>query len=202
MIKAIAFDLGGVVLASEQEQFYRHAQAAFGLPLTKIKEVMWRHQPDLERGDLTISQFWQAVMSDLGQPYDAAKDDHLWSDHYVEDSIINEGILRLIDQIRDQGIKVVLLSNTHAEHVDLNRHRHIFEHFDVCFFSNEMRARKPEAKAYKYVLNKLGIEPVELVFFDDRPENVDGAKDLGIQAFKYHDSDHVISELKELGLNL
>ena len=52
--------------------------------------------------------------------------------------------------------------------------------FDACFYSNEMRLRKPDAAAYLHVIKTLDLSPGEIAFFDDSLENVEGAVAVGI----------------------
>lgn len=51
--------------------------------------------------------------------------------------------------------------------------------------SSKIGVRKPHAKFYEIALKKLRVKPSEIVFIDDRPRNVAGARKLGIKAFYY-----------------
>jgi len=199
-IKALGFDLGGVVLASEQEKFYGYAAVALGVPVDNMKSSVWKFQPELERGNIQIEQFWQNVTADLGVAYDLQLDVPLWRSHYVEDSIINSQVLKWCDDFRKRGYRVGLLSNTHEEHIQLNQNRGIFEHFDTCLFSSRIHTRKPETEAYQALWQALGVEQQQLVFVDDRPENVAAAKTLGIQAIEYTNNQELFDNFKQLGV--
>jgi putative hydrolase of the HAD superfamily len=63
--------------------------------------------------------------------------------------------------------------------------------FSRTFFSCDLRAVKPEAAAYKAVLDALQVEPDDVVFVDDRPANVAGAEAAGIRAVLFESPDQL-----------
>jgi putative hydrolase of the HAD superfamily len=75
-----------------------------------------------------------------------------------------------------------------------------FPHFGV--YSCEQGCIKPEAAIYLKTLALAGCQAEELVFFDDVPENVDKALELGIKARLWKDCDKARNDLAELGLSL
>ncbi len=54
--------------------------------------------------------------------------------------------------------------------------------FDKIFASHHIGFRKPERAAFSYICQTLAVEPSSILFFDDLPENVEGAQDAGLQA--------------------
>jgi putative hydrolase of the HAD superfamily len=54
--------------------------------------------------------------------------------------------------------------------------------FDDIFVSSELGVRKPEQRAFETVVQKMGVDPASVLFFDDLPQNVAGAEALGIRA--------------------
>jgi putative hydrolase of the HAD superfamily len=57
--------------------------------------------------------------------------------------------------------------------------------FERRFFSCYLRAVKPDPAAYHQVIEALGAVPEEIVFFDDREDNVMAAAALGIEAHMF-----------------
>ncbi len=74
-----------------------------------------------------------------------------------------------------RGLRLAILSNAPAEVADEIDEAPWLAAFSRRFFSCRLKAVKPEAAAYRAVLDALGAEPGEVVFFDDRPANVAGA---------------------------
>ena len=68
--------------------------------------------------------------------------------------------------------------------------------FDGFFISAELGAKKPDAVFFQKVLTQLmqqheGLQPSDIVFFDDTMDNIDGAAQLGISAHYYERLDQV-----------
>lgn len=201
-IKAVGFDIGGVILSSERPQFLRYCQAAFGVGMDEIQAAITYHQQPLERGEIPLDEFWRRVTKALGVDYDPDVDLELWTEHYIQDTPIATVLLELSDHLRANGIKTGVLSNTHMEHEHLNQGRHIFDHFDKVMLSHEIGAVKPEPKAYLSLCHALGVIPSELVFIDDLSVNVEGANALGIHGIKYLGYADLAKRLREFGLSL
>jgi putative hydrolase of the HAD superfamily len=110
------------------------------------------------------------------------------------------GALALLDALRPH-YQLACLSNAHE--LDVARFRHEFDldrHVDRCFFSNEIRLRKPDLACYEYAIRELGVRPHEVAFFDDSKENVDAATILGIHGYVVDGFESLKGELARLGL--
>ena len=72
------------------------------------------------------------------------------------------------------------------------------ENMDGVVFSCEVKEIKPEPEIYKTLLSRFGLKPEESVFLDDRPENCEAARKLGIHAIEFHDLKQAAKELEKL----
>lgn len=200
IIKAVGFDLGGVVAGTAVPQLLEKAPRVLGVELQQFIDAMELYRPQYERGEITTEQFWQGVTAKLGIAYNADRDLKVWVDGFVESSPVRPEMLGLADRLQANAYKVGMFSNTNEQHVEINSKRGIFEHFPICLMSNEVGTRKPEPRSYQLLAEKLGVEPTEMVFIDDLEENVAGAKTLGIHAIKFSGYDALIEELQALGV--
>lgn len=57
--------------------------------------------------------------------------------------------------------------------------------FDGIFCSAEMGMKKPEIAYYETIIDSLGIDPSDIIYYDDALENIESAKSLGIRAVHY-----------------
>jgi HAD superfamily hydrolase (TIGR01509 family) len=64
--------------------------------------------------------------------------------------------------------------------------------------SAEVGVMKPEARIYQMALDALGVAPAESVFVDDFPENVEGARAVGMQAIHFIQPEQALDELHKL----
>ena len=96
------------------------------------------------------------------------------------------GAADLVRSLKSRGLRTACLSNTNARHwraILANPSPYAAVHLlDHHFASHEIGHAKPAPDAYRHVERATGIPPAQIVFFDDRPENVDAARALGWQA--------------------
>jgi putative hydrolase of the HAD superfamily len=98
-------------------------------------------------------------------------------------SCLDERVLSWVRDLRSAGLRTSILSNlprTLGER--LRGEAGFLEHFDQVTFSCELGFIKPEAPIYQYAIEGLGVAPGEALFLDDRPDNVEGARAVGIHA--------------------
>jgi len=95
-------------------------------------------------------------------------------------------VIEWVDELRGKGWLTGILSNLPPPIGDyLRGQRTLLEHFDHITFSYELKLVKPDAAIYQDMIQGLGIAPKEGLFFDDRAENVEGARAVGLEAELY-----------------
>ena len=75
------------------------------------------------------------------------------------------------------------------------------EDFDVLIWSFQHRMIKPDPEIYHLLLEKLGTSPEETLFLDDKLENIEAARRLGIQALQFFTVDQLRQDLISSGLD-
>jgi glucose-1-phosphatase len=137
---------------------------------------------DFERGRSDISEFVRALRNELDltqSENDIYREFASWPGSLRPDA---EQLLRCL---RDAGCRVATISNTNPVHwPKIVAEPALAEHIDAHFPSFMTGHVKPEAKAFESVLKHYGIEPKQAMFFDDRLENVNAAKALGIPGWQ------------------
>ena len=73
---------------------------------------------------------------------------------------------------------------------------------DGVIFSCEVQQIKPEADIYETLLSRFGLKPEESVFLDDRPENCEAARKLGIHAIEFHDLKQAAKNWRSFGVKI
>ncbi len=105
----------------------------------------------------------------------------------------------LFPRLRESGYRIYLLSNYSS--VLFARHTagaSFLKYIDGAVVSYMIHKIKPNREIYEYLLDKYGLNAGECLFFDDRPTNVQGAIDCGMQAFRVTDEASLIDEIKLL----
>lgn len=203
-IKLVCFDIGGVLvrLAAGWED----ACVRAGVPLTP-GDVEWeKHHPLMhkyERGHISTEEYFRGVDGCLKgisrQQFCGAFDAWLRE--------MYEGAHELIEELKAKGMMTACLSNTNDRHWQAlaggsELYKPILK-LDHLFASHEIREAKPDLAAYKAVENKLGLRSDEILFFDDREDNIEGARAAGWNAERITEHDAVKQErefLKKYGV--
>lgn len=109
---------------------------------------------------------------------------------------IDQALLDYVAELK-QSYKTALLSNVNGleNYFDLDV---ADRYFDVVAASDKIGFSKPDARAYQYVIDKLGVKPAESVMIDDLDYLVAGAKVIGMLAIQYRDLDQLKRDLKKL----
>ena len=190
MIKALIFDMGGVLVDLDIEDCKNAFKAYLGYD--RIDQIIDPcHQKgiygDLEEGKLAAEEFRQIVLSE-SRPGSLAEDVDRAMWHIlvgIEPSKIS--LLKRLAKEHD----MYMLSNNNA--ICLPRSRQLFaeagapleELFRKCYFSFEMKALKPSEAFYKAVMEDIGGDPERMLFIDDSQKNVEGAIKAGLPAVYY-----------------
>ena len=178
----VVFDLGGVLLRPEGP----------AVELARVLEVdveavlvpYWRHRDAYDRGG-PAAEFWGALRRDLVAgglvPADVGDDelDHVDASRWAQ---LADGSAELLVDLGRAGTPTAVLSNAPASLARTVRAAQWSRSFSQLVFSSDLGLMKPEAEIYREVEQRTGRPPQELLFFDDRPPNVDGAAQRGWSA--------------------
>jgi putative hydrolase of the HAD superfamily len=110
------------------------------------------------------------------------------------------GAPELLKHLR-QNYRLAILTNTNELHWPrFIAEFELPEHVEYMFASHQLAMVKPEAGIYQHVLSTLDVEPDQVLFLDDNPDNIEGARELGIAAHLVNDFDQLKHFLKAQGI--
>ncbi|MBX3280826.1 MAG: HAD-IA family hydrolase, partial [Acidobacteria bacterium] len=116
---------------------------------------------------------------------------------------LNEPIVPVIEALKRQGLRLVVLSNTSRWHIDwIRRHWPVLDLFDQLVLSYEVGAIKPETPMYEAALKAIHCRPEECFYTDDIPAYVDRGREFGLQAEVFTEVDRLIEHLHNRGLRM
>jgi putative hydrolase of the HAD superfamily len=201
-IRAVIFDLGGVVFPSPFDAFAAYERER-GLPDRFIRTIVAGSAEDgawarLERGELTMPEFhaaFEAECEAAGGEIDAAE----------LMAAIGAGfgprpaMVDAITLIRDGGLRTAALTNNWPAPDDgrdiKGRMDDLAQLFDVVVESAVVGLRKPDPKIYALTCTRLDVKPDEAVFLDDLGVNLKPARALGMTTIKVVDPDDALAQL-------
>lgn len=181
-IEVLLFDLGGVLV-----EFSGVRDVA---PLLREKasdsEILerWHHCPHTRQyglGKLSRQEFGERFVRDWNlnvSPEGFLREFRGWSKGLLP------GAAQLLAALQPR-FRLAALSNSNELHWERNSNDlGVTGLFEVAISSHQIGIHKPDTAAYLIALERLGVPPQAVMFFDDTPANVEAAKVLGIHAFQ------------------
>lgn len=151
------------------------------LDVAGFEQGYWAYRAAYDGGS-TDAEYWGAVLADAGRRAEpglidalAAADCGIWAD-------LAPAPLRLLADLERSGTRLGLLSNAPAAMARWIPTCDWARPFEHLVFSAELRLLKPDPAVYADVTARFAVDPEDILFFDDRPENVAGALEHGWQA--------------------
>ena len=195
-MKAIVFDLGNVIINLKDEKLWWKEHFTSILQedrLLGLRKSGFFHE--YEKGNISNDEFLtglhQISKNDLVTKEDVR---NAWIYLLADIPLSRIELLRKLAQKHP----LFLLSNTNDIHLDYildgileNYGNPVFDEvFTQCFYSQKLRMAKPDIAIYQHVLNETNFDPNDILFLDDKQENLDAAQLLGIQtALVSHEND-------------
>jgi epoxide hydrolase-like predicted phosphatase len=200
-LRAVIFDLGGVVLGSPLHAIAAYERSA-GIPAGFVNRVVVDTAPTgawsrLERGELDLEAFFPAFEADCERA-GASVDARAMMERMGEAARPRPAMLDAIRSIRARGLKAAALTNNWASDARDDGTRALRPHFDVFVESSVVGLRKPDPRIYTHVCRELAIAPPEAVFLDDIGHNLKAARALGMTTLKVDDPDEALARLGAL----
>jgi HAD superfamily hydrolase (TIGR01509 family) len=179
-VKALIFDLGGVVVFGGYLHFIHHYIAKHLSKKTKKRIEFLEHQINL--GNLSETAFY----NHLAKEFNVHLTPKQMHDKIVKKMKTNQSLVQYIPKLKKT--KIALFSNSLGHMAaETLRARHLSgkKVFDRIFFSSTMHMAKPSIESYRYVARHLKIKPHEALMIDDRSGNITAAKKAGLQGITY-----------------
>ena len=184
--QAILFDLGGVLLDVHLERTLAHwAAAADPSGHLAADELRGRLREDdayraFECGRSDASAFFAALSGQLAIELDQADWTAGWLAMLGD---VRPEMARLVEELARES-PLFLFSNTNETHhaVWQESCKALLANFRDCFVSHRIGMRKPGAEAFAAVVERIGLPAGDILFLDDLPANVAGARLAGLRA--------------------
>lgn len=197
MIKNVVFDMGNVLLDYDPQvslDAFCHSEAEKALIRKELFEGPEWVQGDLgfirdtDRFDLVKGRVPQESWGPLKDCCDQ------W---YICMKPI-EGALSFCEDLKKRGYRLFVLSNASDAFYRYFPAAVPVEYFDGIVVSADLHKIKPDREIYEYLLDKYQLTAGECLFIDDRPENVEGARAVGMQAHQFQNDYDGIRKLLQL----
>jgi epoxide hydrolase-like predicted phosphatase len=194
-IRAIIFDLGGVLLRTRDFEPREHLAAALHINRYQLEQFIFggASGDQAQRGEISVQQHWENLRQQIN--YSPEEFEALVNDFFACDEIDKS----LLDYVRDlhKMYKTSLLSNAWNDLRQVITERWHFEDaFDTMIISAEVHVAKPDPRIFQLALERLGVKANEAIFVDDIKRNVDGAQLAGLHAIQFQTSQQLSNDLE------
>ena len=201
-LRAVTFDYGMVLSEAPKQEAHAELRRITGLSPEEFESYYWTDRLAYDRGDLTGLAFWQKLVADAGLALSDeqvrqlnAWDAHMWTS-------IKPEMLAWHERLKERGLQTAILSNMGDSVMESILEKFAWVNdFDVLIWSYQHRVVKPDAEIYQLLLEKLGTAPEETLFLDDKLENIEAARSMGIQGLQFSTVERLRQDLITLGFD-
>jgi epoxide hydrolase-like predicted phosphatase len=195
-IKAVFFDLGGVIVRTEFQAPRQQLADRLRIDYDDLYEIVFNAETGWKasRGEISADDHWASVIKRLRRP--ASELTTIRTEFFAGD-IVDRTLVEYIRSLRGK-YKTGLISNAWSDLRDFVVRERFDDAFDKMIISSEVGAMKPDAKIFQTALEQFAVRPHEAVFVDDVLENIEGCEQVGMKGIHFRDAESTLQQLRKL----
>lgn len=199
-IRAVIFDYGMVLSNPAVPSAHARLVAASGLSAEVLDRHYWAHRHNYDLG-MTGRDFWNKVAADAGTTFTPAQIVNLIESDVLMWTSVNEEMLSWVTALQNAGLRTGIISNMVWEILEhMSKWFGWLDRFDHTTWSCALGIAKPDPAIYIQTCEALEVSPAESLFIDDKPENITGAENAGLQAILFTTVEQLRRDLESSGL--
>ena len=201
MIQFVYFDLGNILWTFDEDQACKNAADLFGVSSEEIRKALYESglQSRSEHGRVSSTGFCEELINSIASTKQT-ENFQVVLDQLSDMFTPIESMVSVLEAVRASDAKIGILSNTCDHHWDwIARQQHplMAGPFDAVVLSYEVNSMKPDDQIYRAAELAAGVPVDQILFLDDKPENVRAAKMRGWRAEQCLGGRGVISALRK-----
>ena len=201
MVRAIVFDLGGVLFAEGKSVAVEKLAREHGYKKDIVLEVLSSSKSmDLRKGLISDEEFWGWAQRQIPEGYDALLIKKEWYGGYV----LDEDIFGLIKQPGGK-YRIIAFSGNIRSRVEFLEKKYRFRRLlDKEIYSFDYHRTKPDKQFVEIMIEESGCRPREIVYIEDNDRYALPARELGVRVVIYSRGEvrKLAQELQKLGVKL
>jgi epoxide hydrolase-like predicted phosphatase len=200
VIKAVVFDVGGVLIRTPDRSSRLAWEQRLGLDEWESEEIVFGGEMGTKAqvGEVSDEALWRWVGRRL--ELNSARLDDFRRDFWRGD-VLDLDLVDYIRRLRPRYRTAIISNATDALRGRLTNEYPIDDAFDLIVVSAEEHTMKPEREIYLRALARLGRPAGEVIFVDDSPANVTAAQELGMESLLFHPTIDLVRELAQFGVH-
>lgn len=202
-IKAVAFDYGGVIeLWAGNKNYTEIGAEMLNVPVNEFREVYYKYNHLSNAQNLPWEDMFMKVISEFSTEKETQEKVMIALKTAQSQNSINTELISWFSVIRNQGLKVAILSNATTDLREKLKKNRILELVDEVVISGEIGHQKPHKEAFQVLFDRLHVPSYEAVFIDDSRRSLEKAEEIGYTPILFTGNDQLKVELKNLGISL
>jgi putative hydrolase of the HAD superfamily len=199
-IQAVLFDYGMVLSKGPDPEAWQQMLEVTGFSEEILQKGYWAFRHAYDRGDLNALEYWARVAETGHTTFTSEQVSHLIDADTALWTRLNEPMVAWAQRLQHAGIRTGILSNIGDAMTEglLKKFEWICG-FHHCVWSYQLRMAKPEEAIYKAAADGLDTPLANILFIDDKAENIEAALHAGMHAIQYRNHDSFEREMKEQG---
>ena len=201
MISTVIFDVGGVLIRTEERRPRQELERQLGLPPGEAEFLVFNSEMGraAQLGQINSAELWAWVEQHLGLDETGLR--HFQTQFWAGDRL-NTELLALARALRPR-YRLAIISNFMDDLPRLITEVYpLADAFELVVVSAAEGVMKPHPEIFERTLRRLGCAAAETVFIDDFAHNLAGAEAVGMHSLHYTPATDVRAELARLGVNV
>ncbi len=207
-IKAIVFDIGGVLFLPKYSVFLKpnHHKSTLGVHEYVAKKLKLSIDQYFDSIDSVYSKSIEGKISEkellnsLSHALLYPKEEliELYTRAYSKKFKLNKELIKFAKKLKDQGFKLAILSDQWHLSKRALVPEFFYNLFHPVLISCDYGLRKPNPAFFKLLLRKIKLKPKQVVFIDNQPWNIEAAEKLGLVAIQYINNKQLFKQLSNI----
>jgi len=197
LIRAVIFDMGGVILRTEKQDGRRKWETRLGLKEHELSRIVFESTPSqlAAIGQQSEEEVWRYVQSTFKLTDEQMRE--LVPDFWSGD-VVDSELLKFIGELRSR-YKTAILSNAYPTgRWAITEKFGLRDAVDEIIISAEEGVAKPDARIYRIAAERLGVKLEETVFVDDVARNVEAARALGMHVVEFKNTAQALADVRAI----
>ena len=206
MIKVIIFDIEGVIIFVNKKEAREIIAKKHNFNQEEFEMFVKIHLKKSFKEKWNYKAFFKKLKQDLKINATPQELEKAWIESELSLSKINYPLLKTINKLR-KNYKIIAATDTTNlnEKIRKKLDPNLYKNFDFVFLSHKIRKIKREPEFWKNIFKKLKkqkITPEQMLFIDDKKENLETARQFGIQTIHFKDNIKLKADLKKFKIKI
>ncbi|EKD29916.1 MAG: hypothetical protein ACD_78C00214G0002 [uncultured bacterium (gcode 4)] len=191
MIKAIIFDFGGVFSTDDDiREFWQNNAEKLGVDAEEANRISLSIWFEARVGKIDSTIFWEKLGAFTKMSPESFKK------YFIEYTGFRDELHQFVKENLYWKYKLAILSNQIESWLEpILEEKKFREIFDIIITSYNTGLVKPDREIYEKVIQDLNLKAEECIYIEDRPKNLEPAKNLGMNVIEFRDYDSFLKEL-------